>query len=438
MLSHFGSSCPGLSDHKARSDIFRQTLFHVFHSHARLEIPIMQRRFCWNDETLQKWFDDAAKDIPGIDTATILYNESDTRSYPTGRVRNCKMARFRVREDDSALVVIDGQQRLTSSSLLLAAIRDALMAQPTSGELEQVVEMTLDTIRKVLFSGPEGLDLDQVSEEAKMLEDGAILEAARLIPSYPDRRLFYCLIGKNGYAAVQALFPESLSARVCVARNLFDSLATPLNARDLCSLTYSVLYNYTCMSNYLIAPNLNLAQMFQWFQELQINNELAFGGRVLTPGISFNTMDFSRNFFMSVCVDYDLEMQTWMYKQLWLPVEEATSSDSEKFEVLLKEYMASYPVKDEGGADRVPESIIAAAKSSRPERLVMYIRFLVYFYGRVDVSNELEAKMASAADLKARVKSLQSMQQSELEDASDKSVLGFIVHFVLFSRNREL
>ncbi|KAJ3237037.1 hypothetical protein HDU81_010040 [Chytriomyces hyalinus] len=438
MLSHFGSSCPGLSDHKARSDIYRQTLFHVFHSHPRLEIPIMQRRFCWNDETLQKWFDDAAKDISGIDTASIVYNEADTRAYPTGRVRNCKMARFRVREDDSALVIIDGQQRLTSSSLLLAAIRDALMAQqPTTGELEQVVEMTLDTIRKVLFSGPDGLELEKVSEEAKMLEDGAILESARLIPSYPDRRLFYCLIGKNGYATVQALFPESLSARVCVARTLFDSLVAPLNARELCILTYSVLYNYTCMSNYLIAPNLNLAQMFQWFQELQINNELAFAGRVLTPGISFNTMDFSRNFFMSVCVDYDLEMQTWMYKQLWLPVEEATSSDSERFEVLLKEYMASYPA-NESGVDRVPESIIAAAKFAKPERLIMYIRFLVYFYGRVDVSNELEAKMATAAELKARVLSLQGMQESELDDASDKSVLGFIVHFVLFSRSREL
>ncbi|KAI8616652.1 hypothetical protein BC830DRAFT_1117138, partial [Chytriomyces sp. MP71] len=431
MLAHFGDHCPGLSDHKARSDIFRQTLFQVFHSHARLEIPIMQRRFCWDEATLSRWIGDALTSVETLREEDLAYDELDLRTYPSHAVRNCKMARFRLREDGSSLVVIDGQQRLTASSLLVAAIRDRILA--SDGPVTEHAERALRVIHAVLFSAP--CALESVAAEAVALPSGEVLATARLIPSYPDRRAFYILVARNGHSLLRETAPAALTSHTAVARRLFDDAVQSLTLSQLCRLTYSALCQYSCMSNYLIAPNLNLSQMFQWFQELQINNELAFG-RSRNSGISFNTMDFTRNLFMSVCVDYDLGMQTWMYKQLWFPIEQATNSDSAAFDILLEQYIALYSEgMDDSFNERIPKSILRA-QSIKREGLLLYIQLLMFYYRRVNTDEDVQTGDLPRDSIQARIIELQSMVAEDLEVESKKGLLGFIVHFTSFCQKK--
>ena len=60
-LSHLSWLCPGLHGKDSRQTIVRRTFRQLFQSEKRLIIPLIQRRYCWNQNTVWRWFEVRAK-----------------------------------------------------------------------------------------------------------------------------------------------------------------------------------------------------------------------------------------------------------------------------------------------------------------------------------------------------------------------------------------
>ena len=99
-------------------DVHKSSLLAVFDSKQRLEVPLFQRQYVWNEEQqwLPLWEDierkftealDDRKDAPNHFLGSMVLDQKQT---PTGHVV--------VRQ------VIDGQQRLTTLQIFLSAYRD--------------------------------------------------------------------------------------------------------------------------------------------------------------------------------------------------------------------------------------------------------------------------------------------------------------------------
>merc|ERR1712032_519485 len=99
------------------------------------------------------------------------------------------------------MMVIDGQQRTTSSLLFLASIRDALVA---IGEGES---KTCKQLQRVLFEDGQVENFGEVDE-------GQDVASCRLLPSFQDRRSFFQLM-----LSQQCSESESFQAR---AKAIFD------------------------------------------------------------------------------------------------------------------------------------------------------------------------------------------------------------------------
>ena len=56
-LAHLSWLCPGMHGKESRQTIVRKTFRQLFQSEKRLIIPLIQRRYCWNQTTLWRWFE---------------------------------------------------------------------------------------------------------------------------------------------------------------------------------------------------------------------------------------------------------------------------------------------------------------------------------------------------------------------------------------------
>ncbi|KAJ3028094.1 UNVERIFIED_CONTAM: hypothetical protein HDU68_002479 [Siphonaria sp. JEL0065] len=437
MLSQFGANP---FDTGVRSDMYRQTLQQIFHSHSKLEIPIMQRRFCWGDNQLDKWAVDTLRVAllaarSGIDSNDaesdcgsssgedqgeeeeedpaivhqrveqqiskqlsrdqgsivhpLLYSTyaKDVKRYPIGSsCRNAKLARFRIRDDKSSLLVIDGQQRLVVTTMLILAIRDAMFNHRDWETHSHLCNEHLDAIHQVLFSSPT--DLESLPNQVQQLKEGDILSCVRLIPSHPDRLVFYNLLCRNGLELAARASPDHLSFRTFVARQRFGSFVEPLTISQLCNLAHSALCGVSVMSNHLIAPNLNLCAVFQWFQQIGISGAKFF--TITNPGVPFHTLDFVRNFFISICMDHDFDTQNQIYRVLWYtPFEQKVGLDWRRFDGLLEKFIQEFGVDERSAVEpaqdpRVPEGVAQAYMHMKEKEVRVYLQFLVFYYQHCD------------------------------------------------------
>jgi len=56
-LAHLSWLCPGMHGKESRQTILRRTFRQLFQEDKRLIIPLIQRRYCWNQQTVWKWFE---------------------------------------------------------------------------------------------------------------------------------------------------------------------------------------------------------------------------------------------------------------------------------------------------------------------------------------------------------------------------------------------
>lgn len=357
LLKQMSYECPGLHGPDCRQDICRKTfqdLFDLLGESHRLVIPLFQRRYCWSYAQITGWWRDTCT---GTRDHLGIHNSG-----------NVIMKLF-----GSNWIIIDGQQRMTTTSLLVASIRDALLdihVNCSSTQTQKRHSKLLKRLQRVLFIGLEHQDHqpenrgDGKNKQTHELKEGEDLSFARLVPSYSDRESYFSLIAKDliHQPPLQPTFPCSPRATTITgiasvesadsvtveeeqfakeggnhgisvqkkAKNYFDCQVQARLKKcgssnvdqldELEELTdLALLKMGVTMVNVL--NDINMAQVFLWLQEKTLFGANSFLYNP-SPGIEFSASDLVRNLMMACVMKRDLSFQENFYQTHWLhPIE---------------------------------------------------------------------------------------------------------------------
>ena len=259
---------------------------------------------------VSQWFDDVvrgARDIHG--------------SHSTG-----KLIVKRASDNSEDLIIIDGQQRVTTTFILLAAIRD--VARHVLAR-EDTINTVTNEINTLLFL---------VTDEISSIEIGQDLKGSKLLPSFYDRKpLFQVTLGMAEETCHDES-PQSLAKSVFTAKIHQELRRTHMPpARFFEELIRQSLDLMSVMSVEIV-NNINFAQVFVWYQEKSL-----FGPGALlhnpTPGMAFTAVDMARNLLLSPFMSETMERQEEFYRTHWLQPIESCFHNAQDFNSALFEFI---------------------------------------------------------------------------------------------------
>ncbi len=258
-------------------------------------------------------------------------------------------------EGKAAWIVIDGQQRLTTTSLLVASLRDAAIKEEGARRTKLVRKL-----ERVLYTDAEAARRWGREEEGKKraIEEGEDVKFCRLLPSFYDRRAFFVAV-TEGLAArsVEDARPEedlersSLQLRakrhfdVQIRRRL-DSLCGAADAgaaarrrrqEELESLSHLALHKMG-LTLVEVQNRVNLAQVFLWLQEKTLFGEAALLFNP-SPGVDFSAADLERNLLLASVAGRSLSEQERFYREKWLEPLEGRCPDPTELTVRVSAYV---------------------------------------------------------------------------------------------------
>jgi len=296
----------------------------------RLLIPLCQRRYCWKDATVWKWFEDVVR---GKRDHFGIHNTGNLVVTEVGR----------------EMMVIDGQQRTTSTMLFLASTRDALVGM---GEGEG---KTCKQLERVLFEDGQVKAFEEVAE-------GEDIASCRLLPSFQDRRSFFQLMLGH-----QCSEPQSFQAR---AKAIFDKrikeeTAKMDNKEKLEWLEDKVRASLDRMGVTLVRVlnEVNMAQVFLWLQEKSLFGEAALVYNA-APGVFFTGADMVRNLMLAPIMNQNLEEQEEFYRRHWLLPLERRVGDQTSLNQMLVQFLAATTNESNRFVSAAEETAEKALKSS--------------------------------------------------------------------------
>lgn len=244
-------------------------------------IPIYQRTYSWTLQQCQQLWDDIIR----------AGNSNEIPAHFIGSVVYIEQGLYQV-SSQSPLLVIDGQQRLTTITLLLEALARAL------GETEPVSGFSAIKLRHYYLLNP--------------LEGGE-LEYKLLLTQTDKDSLLALLKQKN--------WPENHSLRVCENFEFFTQQIQKLGD-DLVPLCHGI--------NKLLIVDVSLSRE-------QDNPQLIFESMNST-GKALSQADLIRNF---VLMGLEQSHQTRLYRENWRPMEVAFGQEgySEYFDGFMRHYL---------------------------------------------------------------------------------------------------
>lgn len=302
----------------------------------RLRIPIFQRRYCWGEDQWKTLLADA-----------LVVADGSKEKHSLGRITCVKCD---TQSGDGRLLVVDGQQRNTTCSLLLAAIRDVVMAKHSEDPVCEGLASRLDSL---LLPDTAAMDawLSQ-SSQSRQIAEGQALEFAALIPTYCDRASYFAAI-LPPHAAV-----EKWSAkwqRPLEAKFYFMDQLQEFTSERLLGLAETVLYKL----EWLFFPiSLNdghkdgTEDLQIIFERLAVRDATWCKPSRDTEFASMGAADFIRNLLLG---SFEHESDAIdMYKRHWLQIEQLaaeacvqhrTSNVAEVMEGMIKKFLKSQPEK---------------------------------------------------------------------------------------------
>jgi len=145
--------------------------------HKAYSVPIFQRRYCWRT---QQW--------------DPLWHDMTRRQSIKHSLGRLTCTNVRTEEDRS--IVIDGQQRFTTVTLILAAIRDEFAELATGSDMSsRKIESRVRLIHEMIFLDTRAMgDWVADSQKNSIVAEGTALEFCRLIPTYCDRASYLAAI----------------------------------------------------------------------------------------------------------------------------------------------------------------------------------------------------------------------------------------------------
>ena len=187
-LQHFAYECPGLHGRDSRMTIKPMAFRTLLNDPRQIVIPLFQRTYCWSDDQIKGWWND------------IMSPKTSLGFHLTGK------AIFK--ERDGFLVCLDGQQRSTTTSILLSSLRDAALELVESDASFMTLVHELNAL---LFKDPNRVyewAEGQVHGREEEIDDGSAQAFGMpiLMPSFEDRIPFFRVItgGIVRYAYLQA------------------------------------------------------------------------------------------------------------------------------------------------------------------------------------------------------------------------------------------
>jgi hypothetical protein len=269
-LQQMSYTCPGLHTPDSRQEIGRRTFGDLFRDKKRLIIPLFQRRYCWQPSQWELWWND------------VHHGKRDHLGHHnTGNVV------IKPNDDTNEYIIIDGQQRLTTTMICIAAIRDQIRA-----------------MNKTENDSNSWIFMKSKSSSNKL---------TRILPSYLDRSAYFSIM--NGKSLT-----ESDGSKQFEAYEFFRQKAAKLQFEQCMEMIMNSLFK-TSITQVIIRNEINMPQVFLWLQEKTL---FSMGALLFnpSPGENLTAGDLVRNLMMGCVVHWKMEEQERFYHDNWLhPIE---------------------------------------------------------------------------------------------------------------------
>lgn len=255
-------------------------------TNKQLTVPLFQRSYCWKKEEWEILWQDILERCEG---------EESAQSHFVGAIvtipSKCKT--YKLPKE----LIIDGQQRLTTVSILLAVIRD--------------------------YAKDAGYQMDENNINRYLLDPyNQGYEALRILPTNQDREIFYKIIdGKLSSAGLANFNKNSL---IYEAYKHFKKL---LPAKDNDGNEISLDALLKVILHELVTVHINLSSN---------DNPYLIFHSLNDKGVKLTQADLIRNHLM---MQFNDEEQNRLYSNVWKPLEERLGED-------LSEFIRYYLIKD--------------------------------------------------------------------------------------------
>jgi hypothetical protein len=304
-LVHLSYTCPGLHGKGARMSVKRKTLGALLGpDQPAVRIPLYQRSYCWSAKT----------------TVPAFWHDSEHGSGHS--VGKCVY-----RRSDEGWECLDGQQRVTTISLLVAAARDTIGSLPTvNDEAERTA--AIDMCNGYLLRDSEGASetVNRLVEEAgdawhTGIADGELFPCLRLVPSHPDRKVYTELIleGLHPTARAAGVSDVTRESRQHSTKRYLDTAFRSLAASGSVAAVVSRVREALGMQLMMVELQspMHVGQVYQWLQEKSILGVASILHNP-TPGIDFGASDLARNLFLAPFMSESTALQEKVFQEIWL------------------------------------------------------------------------------------------------------------------------
>ncbi|WP_444962833.1 DUF262 domain-containing protein [Nocardiopsis sp. M1B1] len=242
----------------------------------QFQIPLYQRPYSWGKEELQRLWDDLTEQV----ATDLAAEESGRPASPhfMGSVVLAPGVSFASKLSRS--LVIDGQQRLTTLSIALAAIRDRLQA--------------VEILDPEDFSGADKIDGVYLINQFEKKDD-----RYRLSPTQVDRASYHSVIRKSASAGTDD--------NVGFAYNYFSRMVVDYDEKQLMRMEETIGHRLTLVE-IVAEPGDNVYRIFE-----SLNN----------TGKGLSQTDLLRNYVFMLLPKSGEEV----YDDVWLPMQEELGPD---------------------------------------------------------------------------------------------------------------
>eukprot|EP01108_Squamamoeba_japonica_P002971 TRINITY_DN248_c0_g1_i3.p1 TRINITY_DN248_c0_g1~~TRINITY_DN248_c0_g1_i3.p1 ORF type:complete len:345 (-),score=162.31 TRINITY_DN248_c0_g1_i3:35-1069(-) len=230
---------------------------------------------------------------------------------------------------------LDGQQRVTTTVLLVAAARDALLrlrrSAPANSDDKLDDELCAAAVREleqVLFTDVDAAHAFAANDDWRLsIRVGQRVPFCRVVPSFVDRKPFFELLLAGLSSAPDTLSPVTHESLQRASKAYMDEqFAVMARDRPRTEAMHAVMQHAASalrMQHMLVElqTDANLAQVYQWLQE----KTLLSAGALLfnpSPGRDMHACDLVRNMILAPFMDDSLDAQEHLMRSRWIqPIE---------------------------------------------------------------------------------------------------------------------
>lgn len=312
----------------------------------RFIIPIYQRTYSWTERECRQLWDDVLR----------AGSSPEIKAHFMGSVVYIQDGLYQV-TTNSPLLVIDGQQRLTTITLLIAALADALEKQPENAR-EPIDGFSPRKLRNYYLVNPE--------------EEGE--RHYKLLLSQTDRETLIALVDRRELPAEASL---RVSENIALFRAWIESAS---DLKIVCQGVAKLLVIDTSLTRGEDNPQLIFESMNSTGKEL-------------------SQADLVRNF---VLMGLEPALQTRLYKEYWRPfeLEFGQQAYGEEFDAFMRHYL-TLKTGEIPRQDQVYEAFKTHARSTAiaeagTEALLKDIRAFAGYYCAMALGKEKRPRLRDA------------------------------------------